>query len=135
MASSTAPDARKPRVALFKALKLDNTTELQNLLSDAQLIHNVHENDLRELLGKAVGNGNEEAVKLLLQEVAKTDVTAGSGPLHRAIKHQTNKTRHGIIKSLLDHKCEIDFQNADGGTPLMTACLRSQDEIIKTFMD
>jgi len=99
MVLSTVPDARKPAVALFKALKLDNTTELQNLLSDVELTQNIPENDFRDLLGKAVGNGNEEAVRLLLRAGART-LAAGRSIAPSKIRKQ-NQARNRRFTSRL----------------------------------
>lgn len=137
MPSSTTPseDTGRPRVQLTRALKPGNTAELRNLLDDPHFVQNIPENDFREHLGKAVAVGSEAAVRLLLQAGAKTDVTAGSGPLHRAIKNQSKKSRNAIVNLLIDHGCDINLRDADKATPLMVACLRGQDDVIKTLLD
>jgi ankyrin repeat protein len=137
MPSSAAPSEEngKIRVQLIRALRPGHAAELSVLLSDIDVVRNVPENDFREHLSKAAAIGNEEAVRLLLKAGAKTDVTAGAGPLHRAIKNQTKKSRNAIVKLLIEHGCQIDFQDAEGATPLMVACLRGQDDVVKTLLD
>lgn len=127
-------DPRQVRVALSKAIKPDETTDLQNLLQDPDVVRSAQENDLRELLGRAIGHGNEVAVKLLLEAGAKTDVTAGNGPIHRSIRSQKNKTRNAIVNLLLDYGSHIDFRDADGRTPFMAAALRGQADIVATLL-
>jgi len=128
-------DPRQVRVAFAKAIKPDETADLQSLLENADLVRHTDENYLRELLGRAISHGNEIAVKLLLQAGAKTDVTAGNGPIHRSIRSQKNKTRNAIIKLLLDYNSDIEFRDTDGKTPFMAAALRGQAETVTTLLD
>lgn len=132
--AGVALDPRQVRVALSKAIKPDETADLQSLLGNPDVVEKADVNDLRELLGRAIGHGNEVAVKLLLEAGAKTDVTAGNGPIHRSIRSQKNKTRNAIINLLLDYGSDIDFQDADGRTPFMAAALRGQADIVATLL-
>lgn len=128
-------DPRQVRVALSKAVKPEETADLRALLEDPHVVKSTNANDLRELLGKAIGHGNDVAVKLLLEAGAKTDVTAGNGPIHRSIRSQKNKTRNTIINLLLDYESDVDFRDADGRTPFMAAALRGQADIVATLLD
>lgn len=127
-------DPHKVRVAFAKAIKPDETADLQSLLENPDLVQHTDENYLRELLGRAVSHGNEIAVKLLLQAGTKTDVTAGNGPIHRSIRSQKNKTRNAIINLLLDYNSDIEFRDTDGKTPFMAAALRGQGETVTTLL-
>ena len=71
--------ALRPR--LFKAAKSGNVKVLHQILDPGQLSG---ENDLRIALQKASEAGNEDAVKVLLDKGAKTDVVTNKGlsPLH-----------------------------------------------------
>lgn len=137
MSSSSANPAqlRNVRVAFSQALKPDDTTDLKALLEDQDVLRHVDENHLRELLSRAIGLGNEDAVRLLLAANAKTDVTAGYGPIHRAIRNQKSKSRNAIVTLLLDHNSDVDFRDADGKTPLMVATLRAQIDVAAALLE
>ncbi|KIV91537.1 hypothetical protein PV10_06066 [Exophiala mesophila] len=131
---TNAAHLRNVRVAFAQALKPDDTNDLKALLENQDVLRHVDENYLRELLGRAIGHGNEDAVSLLLAANAKTDVTAGYGPIHRAIRNQKAKSRCTIINLLLDHNSDVDFRDADGKTPLMVATLRGQLDVVITLL-
>lgn len=137
MSSSSANPAqlRNVRVAFSQALKPDDTTDLKALLEDQDVLRQVDENHLREILSRAIGLGNEDAVRLLLAANAKTDVTAGYGPIHRAIRNQKAKSRNAIVTLLLDHNSDVDFRDADGKTPLMVATLRAQFDVVTALLE
>ncbi|KEF60521.1 uncharacterized protein A1O9_02082 [Exophiala aquamarina CBS 119918] len=127
-------DPRQVRVAFAKAIKPDEAAELKNLLENPDLVRHTDENYLRELLGRAISYGNDLAVELLLQAGAKTDVTAGNGPIHRSIRSQKNKTRNIIINLLLDYNSDIEFRDTEGKTPFIAAALRGQAETVATLL-
>ncbi|KAJ9634811.1 hypothetical protein H2204_006044 [Knufia peltigerae] len=133
MATATV-EARPLRIKLTKAVTQKKDADLARLLQDEDSSRRNDENDLRALLTKAINIGYENGIKLLLDAGAKVDIIGNHGPLQSAIANTNDKTRNAIITLLLNRGCELEAKDATGRTPLMTACLRGQHDVILTLL-
>lgn len=127
-------EARPLRIKLTKAVTQKKDADLARLLQDEDSSRRNDENDLRALLSKAISIGYENGVRLLLDAGAKVDIVGNHGPLQSAIANTNDKTRNAIITLLLNRGCELEAKDATGRTPLMTACLRGQNDVILTLL-
>ena len=126
MSSRNSQEITTLRPKLFQAAKSGNIRVLHQILDPGQLSD---DNDLRIALQKASEAGNEEAVKVLLDKGAKTDVITNKGlsPLHRAAE----RGHIGIIKLLLDYGASSEIRDQSGRTVYICAALRGQNSVLE----
>ena len=126
MSSRNSEEITTLRPKLFQAAKSGNVRVLHEILDPGQVSG---ENDLRIALQKASEAGNEEAVKVLLDKGAKTDVITNKGlsPLHRAAE----RGHTGIIKLLLDYGASSEIRDHSGRTVYICAALRGQNSVLE----
>jgi ankyrin repeat protein len=116
------------RARLFKAAESGDVQALHQLPDRDQLLGVYSDNDLRIALQKAAQAGIEEAVQVLLDKGAKTDVIVERGlpPLHRAaIKGHTR-----VIKLLLDYGADPEIRDQSGQTAYTYAALNGQNSVL-----
>ena len=126
MSSRNSQEITTLRPKLFQAAKSGDIRVLHQILDPGQLSD---DNDLRIALQKASEAGNEEAVKVLLDKGAKTDVITSKGlsPLHRAAE----RGHTSIIKLLLDYGANSEIRDQSGRTVYICAALRGQNSVLE----
>jgi len=106
---------------LHYAVRADDTSIMNFLLSRGALV-NIHNEQGYTPLYKAVLEGNDYAVKDLLQvPTIRPDETDHHGltPLHLAAR----ENKYGIVVTLLGGNVSVDARDDDGNTPLILAVI------------
>ncbi|MCL4229768.1 ankyrin repeat domain-containing protein [Candidatus Dependentiae bacterium] len=118
-----------PSYTLMNTIKVRGSTmtieEVDAFFCQGADIHNQNE----ALLHIAAACGNTAIVQNFLTRGA--DVTARNGAGQIAL-HSARSA--AIAKILLEHNSPLDAQDTMSSTPLHTACLGGQDEMVKFFM-
>ena len=111
--------------ALLIALK-NNDFEIVDLLLQ-------HGTSIEDNLIFAMRKGMADLVEKILKlgvNINKVQDKIGESPLHSAIKANNLK----IVKLLLEHKADANFENLSGKTPLQFAVLQGHIEIIEELL-
>lgn len=99
---------------------------------DSKNINNTTESGFNML---TLSLSNEDVIKLLLSKGADPNIKTihGNTVLHFLIS-SSNPNRYDILKLLLNHKADINIVSNDGETPLSTACIMNDYNMIKLLL-
>ncbi|MFC1765376.1 ankyrin repeat domain-containing protein, partial [Planctomycetota bacterium] len=132
----TLTDSDAPPISLGEAAAIGNANLAKSLIAEGADINNVETDDFVTPLHRAVENGNEEVVRLLLSEGANVHaIAAFEGreltPFHIAVE----KGYKGIIELLISKGADINAKDGQGRTPIDIAMRNARMDIASVLID
>ncbi|GFR77207.1 ankyrin repeat and FYVE domain-containing protein 1 [Elysia marginata] len=134
----------KGDLPLDLALKSKQRSMALNLVSNRADV-NRKDNAGRCLLHKAIQRGDEASAEFLINNKCDVNIVTHldkETPLHRVASFDPKLTEKSVMegmsriaKVLLQHKADINVQDATGSTPLHNAIMSRNEDVFKTLLE
>ncbi len=116
--------------ALLEAIN-KGFSNIVKMLLDAGADPNLHDGGMMSCLAQAVKKGQTDIVNLLLEHGAIVKTGTGFRLLVKAAEESTPE----IVQILFEAGCNINTRDNQDATPLTTACMRANVEMVRTLID
>jgi uncharacterized protein len=119
--------------ALTTAIVYKRPDIVRKLISSGCEFNKTFEDELDPPLLLAAGSGNEDIVRILLEN--GVDVTARNSEDETVLFHVTKRSSLSLVQELVAAGADIEAKDKDGQTPLIKAIYAQDKKLVKLLLD